>query len=66
MPSAGPATAARRASTAQGRGGLTIVSEPIDGQTRGLARGAEGLHVVARAGRSLAIECLNEAMARAA
>ena len=47
-------------------GGLTIVSEPIDGQREGWREVPKGCTVVARAGRSLAIECLNEAMARAA
>ncbi len=47
-------------------GGLTIVSEPIDGCRDGWREVPKGCTVIARAGRPLAIECLNEAMAKVA
>jgi len=47
-------------------GGLTIVSEPIDGRRDGWGEVPKGCTVIARAGRPLAIECLNEAMAKVA
>jgi predicted glutamine amidotransferase len=47
-------------------GGLTIVSEPIDGRKEGWREVPKGCTVIAKAGRPLAIECLNEAMARVA
>jgi predicted glutamine amidotransferase len=47
-------------------GGLTVVSEPIDGRKDGWRELPKGCALIAKAGRPIAIECLNEAMARAA
>src|SRR3712207_2368805 len=47
-------------------GGLTVVSEPIDGRKDGWREVPKGCALIAKAGRPVAIECLNEAMARAA
>jgi predicted glutamine amidotransferase len=46
--------------------GLTVVSEPIDGQSEGWREVPKGCALVARAGRPLAIRCLNEAMEKVA
>jgi predicted glutamine amidotransferase len=46
--------------------GLTVVSEPIDGNSEGWREVPKGCTLVARAGRALAIECLNEAMEKIA
>jgi glutamine amidotransferase len=47
-------------------GGLTVVSEPIDGRREGWREVPKGCALVAKARRPVAIECLNEAMAAAA
>jgi glutamine amidotransferase len=47
-------------------GGLTVVSEPIDGRSEGWREVPKGCTLVARAGRPLAIQCLNEVMERMA
>jgi glutamine amidotransferase len=47
-------------------GSLTIVSEPIDGRKEGWREVPRGCTVVAKAGRPVAVECLNEAMAKVA
>ncbi len=50
----------------EAEGGLTIVSEPIDGRRDGWREVPKGCTVIAKAGRPVAIECLNEAMAKVA
>ena len=47
-------------------GGLTVVSEPIDGRKDGWREVPKGCSLIARAGRPVVIECLNEAMAKIA
>ena len=47
-------------------GGLTVVSEPIDGRKDGWREVPKGCTLIAKAGRPIAIECLNEAMKRMA
>ncbi|MDJ1160133.1 class II glutamine amidotransferase [Chelatococcus sp. SYSU_G07232] len=48
------------------RDALVVVSEPIDGKRDGWQEVPKGCTLVARRGRGLSLECLNEAMARAA
>jgi glutamine amidotransferase len=47
-------------------GDLLVVSEPIDDRARGWQEVPKGCALVARAGRSVTVECLNEAMGRIA
>ena len=47
-------------------GNLLVVSEPIDDRGRGWQEIPRGCCIVARAGRGVAVECLNAAMARLA
>ena len=46
----------------EAEGGLTVVSEPIDGRSEGWREVPKGCSLVARAGRPIAIRCLNEVM----
>jgi predicted glutamine amidotransferase len=46
--------------------GLVVVSEPIDGRRDGWREVPKGCTLVARPGRAVAVECLNEAIARLA
>ncbi|MBF9233237.1 class II glutamine amidotransferase [Microvirga alba] len=48
------------------RGGLLVVSEPIDDKDRGWREVPKGCTLVARAGEAVRVECLNEAMSRLA
>jgi glutamine amidotransferase len=50
----------------EAEGGLTVVSEPIDGSSEGWREVPRGCTLVARAGRPLAIQCLNEVMDKVA
>ena len=43
-----------------------MVSEPIDDKARGWREVPKGCSLIARAGAGIAVECLNEAMARIA
>jgi glutamine amidotransferase len=47
-------------------GGLTVVSEPIDGRKDGWREVPKGCSLIARAGRPVVIQCLNEVMQRVA
>ena len=46
--------------------GLLVVSEPIDDRAQGWREVPKGCTLVARPGRAVALECMNEAMARLA
>ena len=46
----------------EAEGGLTVVSEPIDGRSEGWREVPKGCALVAGAGRPVAIRCLDEAM----
>ena len=50
----------------KGEGGLTIVSEPIDGCREGWREVPKGCALIAKAGRAISIQCLNETMAQLA
>lgn len=50
----------------EAEGGLTVVSEPIDGKSEGWREVPKGCTLVARAGRPAAIRCLDEVMDKAA
>jgi predicted glutamine amidotransferase len=50
----------------KGEGGLIVVSEPIDGRKDGWREVPKGCTLIAKAGRPVAIECLNEAMRKLA
>jgi glutamine amidotransferase len=50
----------------EAEGGLTVVSEPIDGSSEGWREVPKGCTLVAPAGRPLAIQCLNEVMEKIA
>jgi glutamine amidotransferase len=47
-------------------GGLIVVSEPIDGRKDGWREVPKGCSLIAKAGRPVEIQCLNEAMAKLA
>ncbi|WP_112662058.1 class II glutamine amidotransferase [Microvirga flavescens] len=47
-------------------GNLLIVSEPIDDKAKGWQEVPKGCSLIARAGRPIEVECLNEAMGRLA
>ena len=50
----------------EAEGGLTLVSEPIDGRKDGWREVPKGCALVARPGRTVEVRCMNEAMALAA
>lgn len=50
----------------EAEGGLTVVSEPIDGRKEGWREVPKGCTLVAKAGRPVAIQCLNELMDKVA
>jgi glutamine amidotransferase len=50
----------------KGEGGLTIVSEPIDGCRDGWREVPKGSALIAKAGRAITIQCLDETMAQLA
>jgi predicted glutamine amidotransferase len=47
-------------------GGLTVVSEPIDGRKDGWREVPKGCSLIAKAGRPVVIQCLNEVMQKVA
>jgi glutamine amidotransferase len=47
-------------------GGLTVVSEPIDGRKEGWREVPKGCALIAKAGRPVVVQCLNEAMTQVA